>query len=321
MMTDSGQTVLLRTKDLVTKHLNGFSLVFDAYFNDLDKIVVCSRGLDTLYSQINPNSTKPPESEERSLKFALIYLSCPIFEKKFAAVSYLNTRVDAYKAGSEKDREKYREVLLRGRVLNILYITGYHPEIARKSDELLAFLAPKLQVTDIKTLLISAFEQSPEKGGVISYCLRKSFQVLEIELIRSILDIFTNDFPIEKIERETILLIIEIIKQSGEKSSKFLMFGKGKEGPKIVEDSIQLLWSCLDAKKNVGCSHPAEHHLDQDGLGGAGGKRLEVERWQATDGRAVHHEAQREALHDPVHRAAQVAPRLARRQRLALRLI
>jgi hypothetical protein len=52
-------------------------------------------------------------------------------------------------------------------------------------------------------------------------------------------------------DSHTIQLIVEIIKQSGEKTSRFSFLKNSKDGTKIVEDSIQLLWNCLDSKSNV----------------------------------------------------------------------
>ena len=280
MVPELSVSVLSKCRDLLTAHSNSFSPLFDAYFNDIERSINCLKGYETISLKISVESSRSLEVEDKALKFALIYLSCPIFEKKFAGISYLNQRVEQYKKESEREKERFRNVLLKGKVLNILYITGYHPEIARKSDELLAYLAPKLLVSDIKSLLMSAYEQSPEKGGVICYCLRKSLQILDIELIKSVLEIFTGDFPIEKVERETILLIIEIIKQSGVKSTKFYMFGKNKDGNKIVEDSIQLLWNCLDSKNNVVPANAAQHNLYKDCARGSGGQCFEIQGWK-----------------------------------------
>lgn len=55
----------------------------------------------------------------------------------------------------------------------------------------------------------------------------------------------------EKIETETINLIIEIIKQSGEKTSKYNFLKSNKDAWKIIDDSIQMLWNCLDSKNKL----------------------------------------------------------------------
>lgn len=49
-------------------------------------------------------------------------------------------------------------------------------------------------------------------------------------------------------------LVLEIIKQSGEKTNKFYFYKNSKDGTKIAEDSIQLLWNCLDAKHRLNSS-------------------------------------------------------------------
>jgi hypothetical protein len=78
------------------------------------------------------------------------------------------------------------------------------------------------------------------------------------------LEILTNDIPQERIENNTVQLIVEIIKQSGERTNKFYFYKNSKEGTKIIEDSIQLLWNCLDVKNNVVNGKAAKHRMSED---------------------------------------------------------
>lgn len=239
-------------------YFSSFAVNFDVHFSDVDKILMCFKFYESLAERMTTKEGfRFLDTEEGTLVMLVRYLTCPIFEKKFTAINMLNSRIQIYIKGSEKEKEKYRNILLKTQIPTILYISGYHPEIAKKSDEVMAFLAPKLPLSIIKSLMTSAFEQSSEKGGVICLCLRKSLQVLDIEvnsfhkLIKNVLEILSTSIPIERMDSHTIQLIVEIIKQSGEKTSRFSFLKNSKDGTKIVEDSIQLLWSCLDSKSNV----------------------------------------------------------------------
>lgn len=160
-----------------------FSQSFDVHYSDADRLLLCFKFYEVLVQKVQGiEQFKMIDTEEGTIVMLLRYLSCPIFEKKFTAISMLNSRIEIYKKASDREKEKYRNILQKNQILKILYISGYHPEIAKKSEEVLAFLAPKLQLIMIKSLMISAFEQSSEKGGVICLCLRKSLQALDIEV-------------------------------------------------------------------------------------------------------------------------------------------
>lgn len=78
------------------------------------------------------------------------------------------------------------------------------------------------------------------------------------------MEILTKDIPQVRIENNTIQLIVEIIKQSGEKTNRFYFYKTSKEGTKVIEDSIQLLWNCLDVKNNVDCWLLVELRMPQN---------------------------------------------------------
>ena len=179
-----------KASPIITNFLEGmhtyfatFAASFDVHFSDVDKILLCFKFYEALGQRLTGNdSFRFVDPEEGTLVMLVKYLTCPIFEKKFTAINMLNTRIQVYTKASEKEKEKYRNVLLKNNLLSILYISGYHAEIAKKSDEVMAFLAPKLQLSIIKSLMTNAFEQSSEKGGVICLCLRKTLQVLEMDV-------------------------------------------------------------------------------------------------------------------------------------------
>ena len=245
------QKLQSRALETVKVWVANFSTSFDAHFNEIDKVLTILRIYETLAKKV---LTSYPDTESDAIRLCVLYLSCPIFERKYSAITVLNKKIEEYHKQADKDKERYRHCLLDNGVLSTLYINGYHAEIARKSDELLAFLAPKLKVDIIRKLVSSAFQQSGEKGGIFCSCLRKSLQVLDIEFIKAVLEILTTEVPMEKMESETIQLIIEIIKQTGEKTTRFYFMSKSKEGNKVVEDSVLLLWQCLDAKHNLAAS-------------------------------------------------------------------
>jgi hypothetical protein len=245
-----------RTVDALNQYFFNFSPNFDTHLYEIDKISIVFRAYTIFVQQKVPvqlqSQLKLFDQDEASIVFYLKYLSCPIFERKYSAISALNARIDEFKKAADKDKDRYRTIMMRHNIVDTLYISGYQPEIARKSDEIFAFVAQKMNITSINKLLISAFQQSSEKGGVISYCLRKSLQSLDIELIKGVLETLASEaIPIDKLEPETIQLIIEVIKQGGEKTNKFYFLKNSKEGTKIVEDSLNLLWNCLDSKNNV----------------------------------------------------------------------
>ena len=245
----------VKTIEALNTYFSVFSSSFDTHFSEIDKIIVVFRTYANLVQRIPSQALgqiKVLEVEEASIQFSLKYLSCPIFERKYSAISALNTRIEEIKKLTDKDKDRYRAILLRYPLLDTLYISGYQPEIARKSDEIFAFVAPSLSIQTINNLLVSAFEQSSEKGGVIAYCLRKSLQTLDIELIKGVLETLASGaVPAEKLESETIQLIIEVIRLGGEKTSRFSFLKNSKEGTKLVEDAVGLLWSCLDSKNNL----------------------------------------------------------------------
>lgn len=184
MPPEAASTTTLNFIEAMHTYFINFAANFDVHFSDVDKILLCFKFYEALTQKlISTEGFRFIDTEEGTLVMLVRYLTCPIFEKKFTAINLLNSRIQIYTKGSEKERERYRTILLKNNLLNVLYISGYHPEIARKSDEVMAFLAPKLQLSVIKSLMVSAFEQGSEKGGVICLCLRKSLQVLDIEVI------------------------------------------------------------------------------------------------------------------------------------------
>jgi hypothetical protein len=172
--------------DLVTtleNYLKSYQLNFDVQFNEIEKLLTTLKYYETFASKV----LKPAQeiqilnTEEVAISFLMKYLTCTIFEKKFSAINALTKKIELYKKSADKDQ--YRNSLLKNGILSTLYIDGYHPEIAKKSDEALAFLAPILKIDKIKELMVNAFKQSSEKGGVFCLCVKKALQGLEIEVL------------------------------------------------------------------------------------------------------------------------------------------
>lgn len=183
MPSEIAAPITMKFIEALHSYFINFSQSFDVHYSEVDKLLLCFKFYEVIVQKVQGiEQFKIVDTEEGTLVMLLRYLSCPIFEKKFTAINMLNSRIEIYKKASDRDKEKYRNILQKNQILKILYISGYHPEIAKKSEEVLAFLAPKLQLATIKSLLTSAFEQSSEKGGVICLCLRKTLQALDIEV-------------------------------------------------------------------------------------------------------------------------------------------
>ena len=141
------QKVQFKALETLKIWIVNFVTNFDAHFNEIDKVLQILKIYETLAKKAGAPYT---DIEVDAIKICILYLSCPIFERKYSAITVLNKRIEEYHKLSDKDKERYRINLLEKGVLGALYINGYHPEIARKSDELLAFLAPKLKVEMIR---------------------------------------------------------------------------------------------------------------------------------------------------------------------------
>lgn len=86
--------------------------------------------------------------EELAIALNIKYLSSKVFERKFQGIKRLIARMNLLKDSNPKKelalKNSRREWLLRQGVLDVLFDTGYHPEIATRSGDLLRFLSPAL---------------------------------------------------------------------------------------------------------------------------------------------------------------------------------
>ena len=76
--------------------------------------------------------------------------------------------------------------MLKNGILKTLYISGYHPEIAKKSSEVIAFLIPAIRPDTIDKLLDESFKYGVDKAGVLCSCLRQSSSSMSNDLILSL---------------------------------------------------------------------------------------------------------------------------------------
>lgn len=163
-------------------YISSFSGSMDTQFNDLDKILVLVKYYTAFIASMPDTDMDIMQPEEVTLVYIVHYLSSQTFDKKFSAITLLTTKVQRYAGESLIVKNQVRDILLRNGILKTLYITGYHPEIARKADSLFHFLAPVLKPETVATLLSLAFEQGTEKGANLCRCIRQSLGELNLEV-------------------------------------------------------------------------------------------------------------------------------------------
>lgn len=170
----------------VIEYLNlyicSFSGNIDSIFNDLDKIHIMIKYYGAFISALPESEIEVMQPEEITLVYIIHYLSSQTFDKKLKAINLLNSKIQQYLKQSSPVKFELRDILLRNGILKILYITGYHPEIARKSDLVFHFLSPVLKAETVSTLLKSAFEQGSDKGANLCRCIRQSLSELSTEV-------------------------------------------------------------------------------------------------------------------------------------------
>lgn len=123
----------------------------------------------TLYVN-NSNIANILDINELSMAITLKYLQSGVFKRKFAGIKMLVATLQPIK--NEIERESRRKFLINQKVLDIVYIKGYHREIALRSNDLLTFLAPNLNAQILIGLLKNGFGQSEEKAGVICEAIK-----------------------------------------------------------------------------------------------------------------------------------------------------
>lgn len=153
----------------------------DVQYNLLENYLKCLKYYYTFHSNF-PIETSAViiDVEEAAILINLKYLSCKIFERKYQGIQLLVSRLDSIK--DEKDKEVKREFLLKNKVLEIVYIKGYHKAVAEKSTKLLEFLVPSLNAETLIFLLESGFSQSDEKASVICTTIKKVIQHLNLDV-------------------------------------------------------------------------------------------------------------------------------------------
>jgi hypothetical protein len=165
---------LERTVEALSDYLSVTTLNFDAQYNELDKVLLLVKYYGGFLQALTNTNISVMQPDEITLVYIIQYLGSQTFEKKFSAINLLKAKLEKFKHENDSIKNEWRSILLKNGILNTLYITGYNPEVAKKSDDLMTFLAPLLLPETIETLLTTAYEQSAEKGGVICQCLRKS---------------------------------------------------------------------------------------------------------------------------------------------------
>lgn len=155
----------------------------DVEINSLVSYMKVLRQYDLLRNDLPPSLTglKLLDVNEVAIIVQLKFLRSKVFEKKFKAINLLTKRMIDFKQKEEIDQNVRN--LLKYDILKILYIDGYHREIARKSNKLLSFIVPKLSSKTLIELLKAAFEQGEEKTEVICFTIRNILKDLEIEVI------------------------------------------------------------------------------------------------------------------------------------------
>lgn len=166
------------------------------YFRDINEHDVSFNNYEQylkilqLYKRVTSGFAKPKgarifEIEEAAIVVNLRFLSSTLFDRKYQAIKMLTTRVE--NSTSEKIKDRSRELLLKHKILDILFISGYHHEIAMRANGLLAFLAPALTSEVFIRLLKNAFDESAEKGGVLCKTIEKMVGSLSIEVYSTII--------------------------------------------------------------------------------------------------------------------------------------
>lgn len=173
------QTETSRLIELLNTYISRFTPNLDSQFNELDKVLILVNYYGAFIDGLPNTDATVMQPEEITLVYIIHYLSSQTFDKKFSAISLLNCKLDEYSKTKETFKFEMRDILLRNGILKILYVTGYHPEIAKKADKLFSFLAPLLQGDTVSRLLLLAFEQGSEKGGTLCRCIRQCLDDLQ----------------------------------------------------------------------------------------------------------------------------------------------
>ena len=251
MIPEVKHSFLEQTVEALNNYLSAATL-FDAQFNELDRFLVVVKYYGGFLAALTDTVHPVMQPEELTLVLITQYLASPTFDKKFSAVALLKTKLEGYKNETESAKDEWRDILLRNGILKTLYITGYHAEVARKSEDLLVFVAPLLQPETVETLIVSAYGQSSEKGSVLAQCLKKSLGQFSHPVIKNILITLETKVPLAKIEKDGIELVLTIANTfSQPKISKFNSHPQSEQMVPIFADSILFLWSCLDEKSTV----------------------------------------------------------------------
>lgn len=177
------QKEVSRVIELLNTYICQFTPNLDSQFNELDKVLMLVSYYGAFIDGLSSTDTSVMQPDEITLVYIIHYLSSQTFDKKFSAVSLLNSKLEAYSKGNNDLKYEVRDILLRNGILKTLYITGYHPEIAKKTDRLFSFLAPLLQGDTVSRLLLLAFEQGSEKGGTLCRCIRQSLTDLQSDVV------------------------------------------------------------------------------------------------------------------------------------------
>lgn len=168
---------IIKVMNSFFKNLNDF----DVQYNLLENYLKCLKYYYTFHANFPvENSATIIDVEEAAILINLKYLSCKIFERKYQGIQLLVSRLKSIK--DEKEKEKKREFLLKNKILEILYIKGYHKAVAEKSVKLLEFLAPSLDSKTLIFLLDSSFAQSDEKASVICTTIKQVIKHLNLDV-------------------------------------------------------------------------------------------------------------------------------------------
>ena len=171
--------------DKVITHLNDYFKALsdkDIEYNTMESYLKCLKYYFIFQSNfVVSESTTVIDIEQVAILINLKFLSCRMFQRKYQGIKVLSSRLDSIK--EETDKEKTRKYLLKNKVLDILFVSGYHREVAQLSEPVLTFLAPRLEAPVLLKLLDSSFAQSEEKASVVCTTIKSIISNLDVNVI------------------------------------------------------------------------------------------------------------------------------------------